>query len=328
VYYDLKNDAFVDPLQGIPAIREKRMTTVAPAEKVFGEDGLRLMRLARQAAQTGFYPDCECLDGAKRNATLILDIVPERLFTELSLLLHADLKYGVSEGQYAGVSLLNETRVLDHILPELTLGRGMSQRADFHDYDILEHSLRAVRYAAPSVRLAALLHDIGKPVCTLRDGNAFAHPETGAEIAKTVLARWKAPHKTADRIARLVALHMYDYNSQTKENKLRRFFVRHYDILQDLLFLKQADFSACKDDLAPAPTVTRWQALLDKMQEERAPFSLRDLDISGKDLLDLGIPPREISTRLSALLDFAVLHPQYNRKERLLRLANKLPCTR
>ena len=328
VYYDIQKDAFVDPLQGIPAIQEKRMTTVASPLKVFGEDGLRLLRLARQAAQTGFYPDAECLDGAKQNADLISDIVPERIFTELSLLLNADLKYGVMQGPYIGVSLLNETRVLDRILPELTLGRGMSQRADFHNHDVLEHSLRAVRYAEPSVRLAALLHDIGKPVCTLRDGNAFAHPETGAKIAKTVLSRWKAPMKTTERVASLIALHMYDFNSKTKENKLRRFFVQHHELLPDLLLLKQADFSACKDDLSTAPTVARWQALLAQLAEEHAPLTLRELAISGKDLLDLQFPPREISERLNTLLNHAVLYPQDNTKKRLLALAKKLPCTR
>ena len=102
VYYDIKANAYLDPLDGITAIKEKRLTTVAPADKVFGEDGLRLMRLARQAAQLGFAPDNACLCGAQKNATLIRDITPQRIYAELTQILHADEKYGVKNGQYHG----------------------------------------------------------------------------------------------------------------------------------------------------------------------------------------------------------------------------------
>jgi len=321
VYFDIKANDFVDPLDGITAISEKRLTTVAPAEKVFSEDGLRLMRLARQAACLGFTPDADCLSGAKANAALIDDITPERIFTELCLLLRADKKYGVQDGHYAGLKLLEETGVLARILPELTLGKGMIQRADFHKYDVLEHSLRAAKYADESIRLAALLHDIGKPICMQRDGNCYVHPTEGAQIAKSVLTRLKAPKKMIEHIPALVEWHMYDLNGQTKESKLRRFFVEHYDILTELLLLKQADFSACMDNLSIAPTCQRWQMILNKMQAERAPMTLRQLAVSGRDLLTLGAQPAQISKLLNALLLHAVCEPADNEKQRLLRLA-------
>ena len=72
-------------------------------------------------------------------------------------------KYGVIGGQYEGLLCLEKTGVLAQILPELTLGKNMAQRADYHRYDVLNHSLRAVYYAQKEVRLAALLHDVGKP---------------------------------------------------------------------------------------------------------------------------------------------------------------------
>ena len=321
VYYDVRADRFVDPLQGIAAISEKRLTTVADAKKVFGEDGLRLMRLARQAAQLGFSPDGECLRGATENAKLIRDISPERIFTELLAILHADEKYGVSDGHFTGLCLLDKTRVLDEILPELTLGRGMAQRPDFHKYDVLEHSLRAVRYAHPSVRLAALLHDVGKPFCRLRDGNSFAHPEEGARLTSEILTRLKAPKRTIEQTKTLVALHMYDFDCKTGENKLRRFFAAQYPYLNELLFLKQADFSACTDDLSPAPTCTRWRALIDTLREENAPLTLKQLAVSGTDLLDAGLPAHRLSDVLRALLLHAVVNPKDNEKSRLLKLA-------
>jgi len=324
VYYDIRADRFVDPLNGIQAIKEKRLTTVAPAEKVFGEDGLRLLRLCRQAAQLGFSPDEECLFGAKTNAKLIDDIAPERIFTELTATLRADVKYGVTDGHYRGVLLLDKTRVLDQIIPELAMGRGMAQRADFHDYDILEHSLRAVLYADERIRFAALLHDIGKPLCQNRDRNAFAHAEEGAALCAKVLTRFKASNRLIERTKLLVRWHMYDFDCNTKENKLRRFFVEQKEILDELLLLKQADFSACKDNLSKAPTCARWEQLLSRMQEERAPLCLKELALSGKDLANAGFPAHRLKDILHELLLHTAIHPKDNEKERLLRIANGL----
>ncbi len=324
VYFHIQTGAFCDPLGGIPAIEEKRLSTVAPADKVFGEDGLRLMRLARQAGQLGFTPDTDCLQGAALHANLIDDISPERVYTELCAVLSADKKYGVKNGHYHGLTLLEQTGVLARIFPDLAKGKGMAQRADFHKHDVLEHSLRAAWYADENVRLAALLHDIGKPFCTIRDGNSYAHHEEGARLAKEALTRLKAPKKVIERIPALIEWHMYDFNCQTGENKLRRFFVAHYPILEDLLSLKQADFSACTDDFSPAPTCTRWRKLLAQMRKEGAPLTLKELAISGKDLLDLEIPAPHISQVLQNLLFHAVCNPKDNTKERLIKLAHPI----
>ncbi len=326
VYFDVKAGVFVDPLNGIPAILEKRLTTVAPAEKVFGEDGLRLLRLARQGAQLGFSPDEECILGAKQNVRLIQDITPERIFEELKQLLLAEQKYGVADAPYRGLKLLEEIGALDYILPELAKGKGLSQRADFHKYDVLEHSFRAVKYAertpaTPVLRFAALLHDVGKPLVMLRDGNAYAHAEEGEWLALEIMTRLKAPKKTAQEVAWLVKWHMYDFNCQTGEKKLRRFFVENYPRLEGLLAVKQADFSACADDTAIAPTVARWQSLLAKMQREGVPFSLKELAANGNTLLAIGITPNRIATVLHKLLMHVAVFPKDNRLERLTKLA-------
>ncbi len=324
VYYDIAKGEFVDPLNGIAAIKEKRLTTVEKAEKVFGEDGLRLMRLARQAGQLGFTPDKDCLQGATNNAHLILDISPERIFTELRLTLTADEKYGVALGHYQGLCVLEQIGVLRKIFPELSLGKGMAQRSDFHKYDVLFHSLRATMYAAKEVRLAALLHDIGKPYCQIQDGKMHDHPTQGKRITQEILTRLKAPKKEISLICELVEWHMYDFDCKTKENKLRRFFVTHYPIIEPLLALKQADFSACMDDTSVAPTVKKWRDILQKMQQENAPFTLKDLAISGKDLLTLPLPPAAISKTLEKLLLHTAVSPKENKKERLLQLALSL----
>ncbi len=321
IYYDIAGDRYIDPLNGIPALKEKRLTTVAPAHKVFGEDGLRLMRLCRQAATLGFSPDPDCFAGAKANASLIVDISPERIFTELTAILSADEKYGVKNGHYQGIKLLEQIGVLEKILPELTLGKGMKQRADFHKYDVLEHSFRALLYARTDIRLAALLHDVGKPFCVLRDGNGFAHTTEGERLVKALLTRFKAPHRLIEETAALTKWHMYDFNGKTSENKLRRFLVERYELLDKLLALKQADYSGCMDNLSPAPTCTRWNALLARMRQEGVPMTKKQLAVTGKDLLALNIPPPKIARTLHALLLHTAIQPKDNTKHRLCKLA-------
>lgn len=321
VYYDVTAEKYNDPLGGIPDIRAKILRTVAPAQKVFGEDGLRLLRLARLAAQTGFSPDEACLAGAKHNRALIRDIAPERIFAELELLLHADEKAGGPDAPYRGLCLLRETGVLFEIMPELAAGDGMAQRADFHDHDVLEHSFRCVRYAPPEIRWAALLHDVGKPACMLKDGNFHDHPARGAAIAADILTRLKAPKKLTEETAALVGLHMRDFNLQMKESKVRREIVRDYALLDKLFALRQADFSACKDDLSPAPAVQKWRTVLEKMRREGVPFTLKALAVTGKDLQEIGFEGEQVGTGLKELLDYCTQDGRRNQRETLLRHA-------
>ena len=323
VYYDIAADEYADPLGGIPDIRARVLRTVAPAEKVFGEDGLRLLRLARIAAQTGFSPDGACLAGAGKNAALIRDIVPERIFRELDLLLHADEKPGGADGPYRGLCILRKTGVFAHILPELARGDGMAQRADFHDHDVLEHSFRCVRYAPPTIRWAALLHDAGKPFCLLRDGNFHAHPEEGARIAEEILSRLKAPAKLTARTKELVALHMRDFDLKMREEKVRREIVRAYPFLEELFALRQADFSACKDDLSPAPSVLKWRRILAGMEREGVPFTLAMLAVNGRDMAALGLRGERVGAALLALQNYCVEDGRRNRREALLARAKK-----
>ena len=338
IYYDISADSFVDPLGGIDDVNAKRLRTADAPDKVFGEDGLRLLRLARFAGTTGFIPTAETIASAKKNAELIADIAPERVFAELKLILAADEKYGNERGVYEALKILDETRVLDGIFPELTAGRNLKQRADFHDHDVLEHSLRAAAYSARAgalaggedvpapfeVRLAALLHDIGKPAAYFRDGKFSDHPNMGAEICRAALTRLKAPVKTIAFIENLTRWHMYDYDLKTKENKLRKFIVSHYDIFTALLLVKQADYSACKDNLSPAPCVIRLKNLEAKMRAENVPFSLKELAVRGNEIAPLLPSPRYVGATLNELLLHCAMIPSDNVKERLLRLAAAL----
>ena len=322
VYYDIKNTLIVDPLGGVEDIKNKTVRTVRESSKVFGEDGLRLMRLARFCGQLGFTPDKDTLKGAQEHAALICDIVPERVFTELNAILTADLKHGVKDGHYIGLQVLEKSGVLDYILPELTLGRGMEQPIVYHNYDVLQHSLRCALYAPPTLRWAALLHDIGKPYCKIEEGNFHRHHEEGARIASEVLTRLKAPNRLKDSTHALILQHMYDMECIVKERKLRRYLVENYAILPNLLSLKQAGFPACKDDTAIAPTVARWQELLTRMQAEGVPFTQKQLKVTGKRLASENIPAAYLGKVLYGLLMHCACAPQDNQTERLLKLSH------
>lgn len=321
VYYDISARKFVDPLGGIDEIKGGIISTVVPAKKVFGEDGLRLMRLCRIAAQTGFNPTAECIEGARENRELISDIAPERIWTELCAILNADEKYGMGNAAVQGLNLLHETGVLEKILPELALGDRMEQRKDFHSYDVLRHSINCVGYAPPRIRTAALLHDVGKPYCKLTYGRFAGHEEAGALIAENILERLRAPKKLIRRTCELIRWHMYDLSGETSENKIRKFIVKYLDILEDLLDLKQADFSACKDDLSVAPCVVKWKNILEKMKNEGVPLTLKQLNVRGDELIGAGICPNETAKTLEFLLGECVINNVPNERERLIRYA-------
>lgn len=323
VYCEIRTGKIVDPLGGEADIRGRVMRTTRPADEVFSEDGLRLMRLARQAAQLGFTPTIECLLGARFNAALIARISTERVYTELQLILHADEKYGREYAHYEGLKYLEGTDVLRYILPELAEGKGLPQRADFHAYDVLEHSFRTCRYADPRVRLSALLHDVGKPAVYRQTGKYHGHDAAGEAIARAVLERLKAPKKVTDTVCRLTALHMYDLDGKARESKVRAFLVRNVDVYELLALLKQADYSGCKDDLARCPTLTKWDGILAAMRAEGVPFTLRELAVRGNDLAGL-VPAQKTGDVLQKLLLFCAQDGRRNERGRLLKEAARL----
>ena len=323
VYYDIRAGEIVDPLGGVKDIESRTISTTRDADEVFSEDGLRLMRLARLAAQLGFTPDLPCIFGARFNAALIARISAERIFAELTLILHADEKYGIRYAHYDGLKLLEGTDVLNYILPELAAGKGMPQRADFHAHDVLEHSLRACRYSDARVRFSALLHDIGKPAAYRETGKYHGHDVYGEKIAREVLERLKAPKKLTDTVCRLTALHMYDLDGRARAGKIRAFIVKNYDVYEPLLLLKQADYSGCKDDLNVCPTITKWEDIRREMETERVPFTLKQLAVRGNELAGI-VPAPKTGEILNKLLLWCAQNGARNEKAALLAEAERL----
>ncbi|MBQ3116673.1 MAG: CCA tRNA nucleotidyltransferase [Clostridia bacterium] len=325
IYYDLKNGEFVDVLKGMADVENRVIDTVASPSEVFSHDGLRLMRLARFCAELNFTPTSEVLEGARKNCGNIKDISPERIFAELRLILKADKKYAFSNpnGHYVALKILDETRVLDGIIPELTAGRGMTQRADYHKYDVLEHTLKAVQYAHPKVRLSALFHDIAKPYCKSTFGEFYRHDLEGVEIAKKVLKRLKVDTKTERDVVFAVRYHMIDMDCKMREVKVRRFIVKNYDRLDGLFMIKQADFTASMEDKGVAPTIEKWERIIKKMKEEGVPFSLKQIIITAEDLKNFGYKGIEIGEKLEKLWEHLIINPKDNDRETLLRMIKR-----
>ncbi len=323
VYYDVLEEKTVDPLGGEKDIKNRVINTVKDPEKVFSHDGLRLMRLARFCGELGFSPTEEVKESARLYAKNIKDISAERIYSELKLILRSDGKYGFSpkDGHYYGLKILEETGVLDYIIPELTLGRGMKQRQDFHDYDVLEHSLRCVLYAPEKIRLAALLHDVGKPFAMKKEGRYKNHAEYGSEIVKNVLLRLKAEKKVIKQTVFLTKFHMLDMKGDMRENKLKIFIAENFKDIYDLLALKQADYSACKDDLSVCSTVRKWLDVIENMKKNGVPFSLKELRISAKTLMANGIFGEEVGKTLEKLQKKCILEPKLNEEHKLLKIA-------
>lgn len=326
VYYDIKSQEIVDVLGGVKDIENRILDTVIEPEKVFKSDGLRLLRLARFQAELNFKPTKQVLSAMEKYADNILDISPERIYAELKSILCSDTKYPFSdkEGHYSALKTLGVTRVLDRIMPELTKGRGVYQSAEYHKYGVLEHSLKAVLYAPQEVRLAALLHDVGKPFCLERDDNFYLHAKEGVILAERILSRLKVDSATIKQVKFLVEFHMIDLDLSMKEVKVRRFIANNYHMINELFLLKQADFSASKDDLRVAPTIIKWKGVIEKMRKDGAPFCLKELKISAERLMEIGFSGKEIGEVLRELFDRAVCGVIVNEKSVLEECALKM----
>ncbi len=325
IYYNIITEEIIDPLNGINDIRNKVIDTVKSPSEVFCSDGLRLLRLARFAGELGFEPTSDVLECAKEFASNIQDVSGERIYAELEKMLIADKSHAFSKpsGHYDAFKVAYKTGVLDYIFPELSLGESMPQRKDFHKYDVLEHSFRTLLYSDEKVRLAALLHDVGKPMVFLRDGTYHLHSSEGEKIARQRLKNLNVPKKIIDEVCWLISEHMYDLTLDCTDFEIKKFIASNYSKIEKLLLLKEADIKASRQDLIPQ-TVVRWKKIIEEMKDSNTPFSLSQMAVNGNDLLKLGIKGKLTGIILNKLFDEVIDNPQLNKYEILIRRAERL----
>ncbi len=326
VYYDILSGEFFDPYNGLNDIYGRVLRSADP-EYTLNDDGLRLMRLARIASETGFTIEKDTFNAAIKCRNRLKDISPERKRQELDKILSADTKYGIKDAQYRGVELLKELKLWEFIIKEVNDMDGMAQNPLYHKYDCLEHSLMAVKYATPRIRLAALLHDIGKPVCFKANGNTYAHAEVGANMVKSILGQegLKYPNSVVDKVSQLVALHMYDMSGKTKTNKLKIFLAQHFDLIPELVELIEADGRATGVREVVPPH--RFTVLYNELKESGAPIGVGDLALNGAEVAAAGFKGKQISDVLYELWRDCVINPSLNTsdilKEKIARRKKK-----
>ena len=322
MYYNLKTKELID-LFGGKSDSENKILRAHEPDRIFADDGLRLLRLVRIAAETGFKIEAKTAQAALKNAQLLADISRERKRVELDKILAADTKYGVANAHFRGLKLLKQFGLWQYLIPHIMDGDGMEQNKEFHKFDVLEHTFQTVKHADPSVRLAALLHDIGKPYCQNKFGNMHGHEKASETMAASIMGQYGLKYSNAqiEEVSRLCRHHMYDLNGNTSENKIRLFIARNADIIDKLLLLIDADRKG--SGLRDIETPHRIQTVRQKMLDEKAPFDIHSLKINGGDLLSIGIRGEAIGILLRDLHEKCVMEPALNNTEWLMTYAKR-----
>ncbi|NCA66555.1 MAG: CCA tRNA nucleotidyltransferase [Clostridia bacterium] len=303
LYCEVSKGEVIDPTgNGLADLKNRLIRTTTTPNKVFGEDGLRLLRLARFAAELGFEIEPDTFEAAQKCADRLADIAPERKSAELDKILYADKKYDISNAHYKGLVTIGKLGLWKYLIPEMEDCIGLSQREDYHKYDVYNHILESVRVSPPGIRLTMLLHDIGKPSAITADGNMHRHATIGADMANRILnSTLRYPKAVTARTERLIRNHMYDIDGLTGIGKLRVFIQKNYDIIEDLLEVREADGRATGNNYDDK-IVNRMRTCFLEMKRKNIPLTVRDLDINGIDILELGAINIELADLLKGVL--------------------------
>lgn len=317
----------VDPFSGQEDIGKKIIRCVGNPDTRFQEDALRLMRAVRLATQMGFEIEEKTFESIKQNASLIKNISGERTRDELFKILG-------DKAAFKGIVTLRETGLLENILPEVTDCFGVVQEGPNHDrvYDIGEHNFLALNFCPstdPLVKLAALLHDIGKKKTYRKDasGNVtfFGHETVGANLSKNISERLRLSRKDADRLFRLIRWHMFTVSEHQTDSAIRR-FIRNvgYENIDDMMAVRVADRLG-----GGTITETSWRTEEFKKRIEEVmqkPFSISDLKINGSEVMEiLQIKPgRQVGEILNNLFQEVLEDASKNNKEYLTEQVKKL----
>lgn len=326
LYLDVENRKILDPTgRGIEDIRNCVLRAAADrAIDTLGDDGLRIMRMARLSAQLGFAISPDLLECAKQNEHLLSDISAERKQQELKRILMADVKYGIKNAHLKGLLLLSDIGALKYVIPELERVRGVEQKKQYHLNDVLYHNIHACGAASPhlSLRLAALLHDIGKPEAIKVGGNMYNHEHYGARIAEEALNRLKFDNKTKQTVVTLIRNHMFDLEGRAKPKTIRKRAIKlGREIFEMLINLRRADVAGSGYGAVTCLSAENWQSELNRMIGMNVPWSVKDLNITGQDIIETTgkEPSEEIGSILGELFKYCIIYPSANKKEILIK---------
>ncbi len=312
----------VDPYGGSGDLRRGIIRCVGDANERFCEDALRMLRAIRFSCRLGFEICDDTIKGIENNAELINNISAERIATELEKMLMSDYP--------ERMMLLYQTGLSAHILPWFDVCMQTEQNTPYHIYSVGEHILKVVCNSPKNkyVRLAAFLHDCGKPYVKTTDCDGTdhfkGHEEKSAQMASEILKKLRFDNKTISIVKRLVLHHRYDIMPD-KKNVRHAVYNRGSDIFPYLTELMYAD-SKAHSKFAAAERITRLdkiKKLYDEIVADGDALSLKELDIDGTGLCDIGITGTKVGEYLLYLLDKVLDNPKLNKKEILLDMAKK-----
>jgi tRNA nucleotidyltransferase/poly(A) polymerase len=312
----------IDEHGGQNDLNKKIIRTVGKADQRFAEDALRMLRAIRLAVQLNMLIDSETYAAIKLHQDSLKFVSFERIRDEL-------LKILSSDNPAKGIELLHELGLLKHIIPELYPGMNMQQRGH-HNTDVWTHSIDTLRYCPsqdPIVRLAALLHDVGKPPSYKEEKQEitfYNHDILGSRLASRIANRLRLPKKDIQKVFILVRYHMFHYQEYHSDASIRRFIRRvGFENIDDILDLREGD------RLGSGAKKTSWR--LEEMKKRiieqlNQPMGLDDLDINGNDLMqELQLKPGPILGEiLDKLLEKVLENPKINTKTQLLAEARRL----
>ncbi len=325
IAYDLTKGELLDPHGGREDLKKAILRAIGNPDERFREDGLRPVRACRFSAQFNFKIEEKTFMGIRNALNTVARVSSERIRDELIRLL-------ASKIPSIGFKLMLQSGLLGLIIPELNRCVGVPQ-PELHCFDVFEHLLYSCD-AAPrenlTVRLAALLHDVGKPEALSRDdqGNLhfYGHEETSAEIAEKITQRLKFSNHIVQGTAHLVRHHMFSYSEEWSDAAVRRFIARvGSENIPELLSLRRADQIGFCNTKEISYTLISFEKHLYKILAEARVLTLGDLKVNGRDVMEsLSIQPGpQVGIILNTLLQSVLDDQSLNQREILLDMAKK-----
>jgi putative nucleotidyltransferase with HDIG domain len=322
--FDLISKALLDPHRGREDLDRRLVRAVGDPFERFREDGLRPLRAIRFASQLGFDVDAATLAAIRPSIDRFRLVSAERVREEFQKIL-------LSPVPSRGLRLLEETGLLEEISPELAACRGVEQKG-IHVFDVLDHLYATVDAAAPDLvlRLAALLHDIGKPEAKEeRPGEApsfHRHELFSGRDAEAFMRRLRFPNAVAEEVAHLVRSHMFSYDAAWSDGAVRRFLARiGPGSLERLFALRIADGTGITGRPADPRSLDPLRERIAGVLAASDAFGLSDLAVNGRDLASIGVPPGpKMGAMLRELLETVMDDPSLNDRERLLDIGRRL----
>jgi len=319
IAYEPHEKKLVDARGGQDDIRRKIITTVGEPGERFQEDALRMLRAIRLSAELDFVIESKTAEAIAKNAEELKKISRERVRDELTRTLMSDRPM-----QALGVA--QKLGILPHIIPELEEGVGIKQNKT-HDFEVFEHLLRCLQHSADKkwpfeVRLAALLHDVGKPATRRwsdekKDWTFHGHDVVGARMTKRILQDLHFPKETIEKVVALVRWHMFFSDPDLVTLSAVRRTIRNVgkENIELLLNVRMCDRIGTGRPKEQPFRLRKYMSMIDEAM--RDPTTVAMLKIDGSRIMEVtseAAGPR-IGWILHALLEEVLDEPKKNTEE-------------